>query len=147
MFEAGIKMSKIVECLHHKLDSGSLSRKLTVIEPYFFSSGGFGLTKNTIISVLEPFRDRLEVLEVVTVKDNCNARNRAEIERVLDFLEIQVIYEEKFHDRFWIIDDERAFVVGASINGFGNKHFFIQDDFLSVNDTNDILRLYRPQAD
>lgn len=44
---------------------------------------------------------------------------------------------------FWIVDEAKGFVIGTSVNGMGKKHFFIQDDYLSQEDTQCVLSLYR----
>lgn len=142
MFEAGIELSKVEKFLENKLRSGGLQKKLTIIDPYFFSTGNFGKVQNLMNNVLTPFRSTLEILEVVTstfYSKDCSRKLASQLKPV----SIRIFSEDKFHDRFWIIDEKKAFVVGASVNGFGGRHFFIQDDFLSAKDTQTILGMYK----
>lgn len=143
MFEAGIELDKIEEFLRRKLTEGCLQEKLTIIDPYFFSKGNFGDVQNIMADILLPFQDMLQTLEVVTSKRNCNKKSYIKLTTQLRPLSIEILYNDNFHDRFWIIDERLAFVVGASVNGFGKRHFFIQDDYLSPKDTKTILAMYK----
>ena len=144
MFEKGVEESKIVDCLIGKLHDGNLRDKLTVIDAYFFSgSEKFGDTQRRINSILDPFKRDVRFLDVITSSKNFNKNNYEALSKRLYYLTVNVIKKDNFHDRFWIIDERLAFVVGTSINTFGNKHFFIQDDFLSFNDTGTLLALYK----
>ena len=76
--------------------------------------------------------ETLETLEVITSPKNFDATVFKAFRRLLlPSIPVEVIKSVDFHDRFWIVNERRGFVVGTSINSFGNKHFFIQDDFLS----------------
>ena len=124
----------MIKFIQNKIRKAQQSQKLTIIDPYFFNNGKLSLAeKPTILEILKPF-DQLKQLEIVT-KKNYNKKNFEWYEKSLPKIEINVIAEEDFHDRFWIIDERKAFIVGTSVNGFGNKHFFIQDDYLSGSDT------------
>ena len=143
MFRAGTDKSEIVKFLIEELGNEGIHEKLTIIDPYFFSRGKFGDTQDVISDILSPFNGYIKELEVVTSKRNYNRTIYDAVVKNLDFLKITVIHENDFHDRFWIIDEKKAFVVGTSINSFGNKHFYIQDDFLSQRDTESILSFYK----
>jgi hypothetical protein len=143
MFESGVETEKIVEFLQKKLRGGQIKKKLTVIDPYGLSPGGHWGTQKVISQVLLPFQKEVKLLEVVVSEKHYNEKHHQTLAQCMLPLKLNVYTESKFHDRFWVIDEMKAFVVGASINGFGKKHFFIQDDFLSEKDTETILRLYR----
>jgi hypothetical protein len=143
MFRAGVDKSEIVNFLREKLANEGIHEKLTIIDPYFFSRGKFGDTQDVINEILSPLSDSIKELEIVTSKRNYNKTIHDTVSKKLYFLRINVIHENDFHDRFWIIDERKAFVVGTSINSFGNKHFYIQDDFLSQRDTESILSFYK----
>ena len=141
MFEKGTADKDVIEFIQSKIRKAKLTKKLTIIDPYFFNSGKLSLAeKPTILEILKPF-NQLEKLEIIT-KKNYNKANFEWYKKSLKNVDITVIAEENFHDRFWIIDENKAFIVGTSVNGFGNKHFFIQDDYLSDNDTQTLLNLY-----
>ncbi len=39
------------------------------------------------------------------------------------YLTLYVMYNEKFHDRFLILDDEELYLIGASLKNLGKKCF------------------------
>lgn len=145
MFEAGVELAKVEEFLRGKLEHANLQEKLTIIDRYFFSNGDFGGAQKFMPAILAPFLHTVEILEVVTStsKGHYNKKSAMRLAAQLSSLSIRVFSEDKFHDRFWIVDEKLAFVVGTSINGFGKRHFFIQDDYLSPKDTETILEMYR----
>lgn len=148
MFEAGCSISEITDFLKTKLQFGDGVNKLTIIDPYFFRYGHskFSLSKDVMVNTLEGF-PTLRTLEIVTSPDY-TVRKKEKLEQeiikvVPNLNSINIIHVDAFHDRFWIMNDEKGFVVGTSVNGMGNKHFFIQDDYLSDRDIHQLLELFR----
>ncbi len=144
MFEKGVAESEVVKVLIGKLRISNLRSRLTIIDGHFFSKNTqFGDTKRRISAVLEPFKERIQFLDIVTSPHDFNENYYNTLSNHLNFLSVTVTKNNDFHDRFWIVDENQAFIVGASINGIGKKHFFIQDDFLSYNNTQTLLLLYK----
>ena len=54
---------------------------------------------------------------------------------------VDVIFDSDFHDRFWFINNKKAFFVGTSLNTIGNKHFFVQDTYFKSKDVKVLLDL------
>lgn len=145
MFKAG-EEKQVIEFLKLKLfsDVKEVVRKLTIIDPYFFSNSRFAFTRSRLIEILTAGPPSLQWLEVVTSEKSFDKTSAASLTKSLPpHIRLTVIKNGEFHDRFWIINDSKGIVVGTSINGFGNKHFFIQDDFLSTRDVQRILSFYQ----
>ena len=34
---------------------------------------------------------------------------------------INFLFSSEFHDRFWLVNDNKGFISGTSLNGFGKK--------------------------
>ncbi len=50
---------------------------------------------------------------------------------------LKVIYNNTFHDRYFIIDDNKIYHCGASVNRIGNKTFSI--NLITDNEVNNLL--------
>lgn len=150
MIKQGSSLQEICSFLTDKLKQADLSNKLTIIDPYAFAfdiNNPKNLKNPTevLTNILKPLKGRFSTLEIVIGSQNSTNRpeqHQGNLENILD-VNIKVLRTPSFHDRFWIVDDRLAFIVGASINSFGNKHFFIQNSFLDAEDTNILLELYR----
>lgn len=146
MFKKGVAESEVVKVLITKLRTSDLRNRLTIIDGHIFSKSKrtkFSDTKRIISDVLEPFKNKIRFLDVITSSQDFQEKYYNTLSNYLNYLTLTVSTNSDFHDRFWIVDERQAFIVGTSINGIGNKHFFIQDDFLSYNDTQTLLLLYR----
>ncbi len=142
MFKKGVNTDEVSNFLIEKITNANIQSKLTIIDAYFFSNSQYSIT-DLLDNILEPFKNSISIIEIVTFEQKINQENyKSFIDKFKDF-EVKVFSSQDFHDRFWIIDDSKAFIVGASMNGIGNKHFFIQDDYLTQNDCNDLLNLYK----
>lgn len=98
--------SKIQEILN------SAKKKLTIIDAY---------ADNTILDIVK----RLKVDVTIITKSN-NLLTLQDIERYnKQYNNLTVIYDNTFHDRYFIIDDEIVYHCGASINRIGYKTFSI----------------------
>ncbi len=142
MFKASEDPERIKDFIVEKIKNAKIAKKLTIIDGYFFSNGAYSFVLETVVDIVTLLNGKIKELHIVTSNSSYNERNLERLEKKLPNLSITVTKNNLFHDRFWIIDDKLAFVVGASINGFGKKHFFIQDDFLSERDTVAIMEMY-----
>jgi len=148
MFRAGCELSQITDFLKNKLRNTDRLTKLTIIDPYFYnySHSKFSIPKEIIVNTLKEFT-LLKTLEVVTPTTYTVSKKEKlekEIKEAVPSIEnINVLHVDGFHDRFWIMNENKGFLVGTSLNGMGNKHFFIQDEFLSDKDIIELLSIYR----
>lgn len=155
MFRQGSSPHEICSFISSKLSQAGLSQKLTIIDPYALAydidNPGKNLHNPTTIltDILEPHRGKFHSLEFVigakSTKKSTKNHPKQHIDNLKNSLNIDVKYirAPAFHDRFWIVDDRLAFIVGTSLTSFGNKHFFIQNSFLDRDDTELLLNLYR----
>lgn len=141
MFKKGTAVEEVTEFLIEKIRSAGVRSKITIIDAYFFSSSSYSIT-DLLKKILEPFEDRISTIEIITIA-KINKSNYQQFKHDFSNYDIRVFKSDDFHDRFWIIDDSKAFIVGASINGIGRKHFFVQDDYLTQKDTDELLSLYK----
>lgn len=150
MFRQGSSPHDICSFISSKLSQAGLSQKLTIIDPYALAydvRNPKNLKNPTAIltEILEPFKGHFHTLELVIASQNSTNRPEQHIDNLKNNLgvDVTVLRAPSFHDRFWIVDDRLAFIVGTSLNSFGNKHFFIQNSFLDREDTELLLNLYR----
>lgn len=142
MFKKGTAVEEVSEFLREKIRKAGVKSKITIIDGYFFSNSSYSIT-NLLKNILEPFKNTISTIEIITVESKINNSNYERFKRDFSNYDIKVFKSDDFHDRFWIIDDSKAFIVGASINGIGKKHFFVQDDYLTQKDSDELLSLYK----
>jgi len=142
MFKQGVETKEVSRFLREKIEKANIKSKLTIIDAYFFNNSKYSIT-NLMKEVLEPFRGEIDTIEIVTIRHKINQNNYNRFRKEFDEFDIKIFASNDFHDRFWIIDDSKAFIVGASMNGIGRKHFFIQDDYLTEEDSATLLKLYK----
>jgi len=61
-----------------------------------------------------------------------------------EYSNLKVLYDDTFHDRYIIIDKEKVYHLGASINHAGSKTFSInilEDEVVKVSLLNSIFKL------
>ncbi len=142
MFKKGATIEEVAEFLSEKIRKAGVKSKITIIDAYFFSNSSYSIT-NLLKNIIKPFENTISIIEIVTVESKINKSNYERFKRDFSNYDIKVFKSDDFHDRFWIIDDSKAFIVGASINGIGRKHFFVQDDYLTQKDSGELLSLYK----
>ena len=115
-------IAKMIEALEPK-------EKLTIIDPYIFRPKGNKEPSVDELSdyiallktVLEPALKNVKKVKVLTHSPNESVKNEFE-NLVLSFPHtdagaLDVILDEKSHDRFIVIDGKRALCLGTSMNG------------------------------
>ena len=107
-------------------------RKLIIIDGY---------ADNTILDIVK----RLKIKVILITKKN-NLLTNQDIDKYnKQYNNLTVIYDNTFHDRYFILDDEIVYHCGASINRIGYKTFCINligDDEMSnllINKVNKFL--------
>lgn len=86
-----------------------------------------GYADNTILNIIK----RLKVSVIIITKPN-NLLTKQDIKKYnLQYNNLKVVYDNTFHDRYFIIDKNILYHCGASINKIGKKTF-------SINIINDI---------
>ena len=90
----------------------SSAKKLVIIDAY---------ADNTLLDIVK----RLDI-EVIIVTKKDNLLTKQDIERYnKQYHNLKVIYNNTFHDRYFLIDDKDVYHCGASVNRIGYKTFSI----------------------
>ena len=98
-------------------------KKLVVIDAY---------ADNTILDIIK----RLNIDVIIITKPNNLLTKQDIIKYNKQYHNLKVIYDNTFHDRYFILDDKEIYHCGASINRIGYKTFSI-----TLIDDNEINRL------
>lgn len=94
------------------------------------------------ITVLDIVK-RLPNVKVSLITKANNLLTKQDIKKYnLQYHNVDVYYNESFHDRYFIIDDSTVYHCGSSLNRIGNKTFSIN----RINDA-DIIRLLKAQVE
>ena len=102
----------------------SAKRKLIIVDSY---------ADKTILDIIK----RLNIKVIIITKSN-SLLSKQDIEIYKkQYNNLSVIFNNTFHDRFFIIDDNITYYCGASINKIGAKTFFI--DEVRVEETNEFF--------
>ena len=90
----------------------SATKKLVIIDAY---------ADNTILDIIK----RLDI-EVIIITKKDNLLTKQDIEKYnKQYNNLKVIFNNSFHDRYFLIDDETIYHCGSSINRIGYKTFSI----------------------
>lgn len=84
---------------------------------------------NTILDIIK----RLKVPVTIITKANNLLTNQDIVKYNKQYKNLKVIYDNTFHDRYFILDNEKIYHCGASINKIGYKTFsitLINDNFV-----------------
>jgi hypothetical protein len=103
------------------------ARQLTICDPWFLKPPAATLPDNYVREIGTLLPETLCRLEIFVgkrqrnkgVANGINALCRERKIRIARFI------TDEIHDRVWIADDGRAYVIGTSFNGLGNKCAFI----------------------
>ena len=116
---------------------------LIIVDPYLFppkSKLGEEEYAAFLAELVAPILEAGATVRCI-VNSTSNARiesaTRDRLEALVPGIALEVQRSDDFHDRFWIADESRGVVVGASLNGLGSKLFFI--DELKSSDVSSIM--------
>ena len=118
--------------------------ELVIVDPYLFPPRAKLGKEEYAAFLAELVAPILEAGATVRciVNSTSNARiesaTRELLETLVPGIALEVQRSDDFHDRFWIADESRGVVVGASLNGLGSKLFFI--DELKSSDVSSIMK-------
>ena len=102
----------------------SAKNKLIIIDGY---------ADSTILNIIK----KLDIDVTIITKPN-NLLLKQDIDKYnLQYHNLKVVYDNTFHDRYFILDDNTIYHCGASINRIGYKTFSI--NLISDNDVCDLL--------
>lgn len=128
------KCTKIMEYLNKILVNGD---ELLVIDPYIFSNSDESY-ENMLINIFN--KSNYRNITVITNFYNTDKEFLKYIQENVPRLK-QIKYTKDFHDRFWIADNKKGFVLGTSLNGVGKKYYYI--DYLDNDDVSEIVSIVK----
>lgn len=128
------KCTKIMEYLNKILVNGD---ELLVIDPYIFSNSDESY-ENMLINIFN--KSNYRNITVITNFYNTDKEFLKYIQENVPRLK-QIKYTKDFHDRFWIADNKKGFVLGTSLNGVGKKYCHI--DYLDNDDVSEIVSIVK----
>lgn len=126
------------------LISANANQELIIVDPYLFKHNSHCSSadlQNRITNILRSSTNKIS--KIICVTDNANyevaIKNAVEssLQSINSTLTIDVKFSTDYHDRFWIANRKKGFVMGTSINGLGNKMCLI--DFIDALDVNDVV--------
>lgn len=120
------------------------TNELIITDPYLFTDSRKRDSQDYAASLVRMIAPALTTglrITAVVSKPGNNATVRAAVVDQLHALghelDINVVESDAFHDRFWIADQERGLIIGASLNKIGRRIFFV--DELSRSDVAAVL--------
>lgn len=126
-FLTGVGEAARTDAIDYMNDGFSGAKQLVICDPYFLLSN----TKNSKADYLAGIDDVIP--KTVKTIDLYVKPKKRDTEVADGFtklcqdrgIKLTCRKTDELHDRVWIVDSTRAFVVGASFNGLGNKCAFI----------------------
>lgn len=115
------------------------TKSIDVVDSYIFPADHDADYFEFFFDIFSECFQRVQEIRIVTKR----AHNRILANKIKDRVRnefgknIEVIYTNKFHDRFWVVDDVRGIYIGTSLNGVGRKYTLFSD--LSSQDAGDIV--------
>lgn len=117
---------------------GGLNGDLLIVDPYIFCKKPKENYKKMLHTILE--NSNYRSLRVVTDKAHYDSAFFEETKEALG-KDIQIIFTEEFHDRFWIANECNGFTPGTSLNGVGKKYASI--NIMDKDDVKDIVNIVK----
>jgi hypothetical protein len=118
------------------------AKVLTICDPYFLQPYGKAQVQEYLEAITEVIPLKLPRIELFIRSEK---RNPKVAEGLNEFcrnrepkIKIKCYETEEIHDRIWMVDYDKAYVVGTSFNGVGNKWSFILD--LPKEDTQKFIK-------
>lgn len=129
--------TKVEKILKYINDIRVEGEELIIIDPYLFVKPDGGYDK-FLTSILKACKCKFKKISVFIKQNNTNQVFLKKVKEVIgDYF--QEYYTDEFHDRFWIGDRKKGFIMGTSMNGIGKKYSIIQK--LEESDVVEIINI------
>jgi len=134
----------IGDVLRKKLEDLSPSKEIIIVDGYIFVPQKDQELKDHLkffTDIFSPTIRNIKHINFIThskhYKETSYNFFKKSLKELNPELTVKCNTTECFHDRFWIIDRTKGLVIGASLNGIGNKYFLF--DHLKDKDTKELL--------
>lgn len=108
---------------------------LIIIDPYLFPRRFNSEYTYLMIEILNGVK--LKSIQFITSKKTYNEKLYNDIKNMCDCKNIRLKFTDDYHDRFWIANKSKGFIMGTSLNGLGSRISLI--DFINKDDLKDIV--------
>lgn len=123
----GVGVAARTEAIDYMRDGFSGAKQLVICDPYFLLSNNKNSKADYLAGIDAVIPKTVKVIELYVKPRKRDAEVASGFTKLCQDRGIKLTCRktEELHDRVWIVDSTRAFVVGASFNGLGNKCAFI----------------------
>lgn len=102
--------------IRHSSDLDGINTDVIIIDPYLLNSKSKKY-RELLFSILK-------ALSATSIKlvigNDYDEKLKDDLKR--SFTNIEIQHSNKFHDRFWIFNKQKGFLLGTSLNGIGKKY-------------------------
>jgi hypothetical protein len=123
----GVGTAARTEAIDYMRSGFSGAKQLVICDPYFLLSNSKSSKADYLAGIDAVIPKTVNAIELYVKPRKRDAEVAASFTKLCQDRGIKLTCRktEELHDRVWIVDSTRAFVVGASFNGLGNKCAFI----------------------
>jgi hypothetical protein len=123
----GVGDAARTQAIDHMRDGFYGAKQLIICDPYFLLSNNKNSKKDYLAGINAVIPNTVITIELFVKPRKRDAEVASGFTKLCQDRGIKLTCRktEELHDRVWIVDSTRAFVVGASFNGLGNKCAFI----------------------
>ena len=127
---------KVTKFLEYIKNIGGINGDILIIDPYIFCKNADDDYKELLKKIL--LNSQYNSLKVVTSQKNYCSSFLKKIKSSVGN-NIRVFFSDKFHDRFWIANENKGFISGTSLNGVGKRYSIIT--LMEENDVSEIVKI------
>ncbi len=123
----GVGVAARTEAIDYLHDGFSGAKQLVICDSYFLLSNNKNSKTEYLAGINAVIPKTVKTIELYVKPRKRDAEVAAGFNKLCKDRDIKLTCRktDELHDRVWIVDSTRAFVVGASFNGLGNKCAFI----------------------
>lgn len=126
-FMTGVGNAARSDAINHMQIGFSGAKQLVICDPYFLLSNSKSSKADYLAGIDAVIPKTVKAIELYVKPRKRDAEVATGFTKLCQDRGIKLICRrtDELHDRVWVVDSTRAFVVGASFNGLGNKCAFI----------------------
>lgn len=142
-YDGSMNKAKTIHYLSNRINGCMSDEKneIIIFDPYLRQLDANDV--ETFIKIFEPHAKRISsFIFSIGKKDSLESEKHCQkISNTLG-IEIKIFKCLHIHDRFWMSKQGYAFVVGCSINSFGDHIFYIQNDHMYEKEKEGLLNYF-----
>lgn len=126
------KIDKFIEYIKN---INGVHQKILIIDPYFFCKNPDQDYENFITQIFK--KAQFQEIQILTRKDYNKVLYNSIKSKIT--CNINLLFTDEIHDRFWIANQSKGFYVGTSLNGVGKKYSRI--GYMEPEEIKDYIRI------